>query len=143
MNPSQEKNFGYDLEAKLYNSLLSLGLFDDIILERDLTKKWGFAAAGIDHFLVFNNYFIAIQTKWKMSRRRENNGVNNFLKSLEYIKTKTDKKLLFGLWASRLQPFEDNIELMNSQKIHVTYCIHDIDELVRKSVDIIVNGTKL
>ena len=142
MNTSQEKNFGYDLEDKLYDKLKELSIFSDIIQERDLVKQWGYLASGIDHYLVIDNYFIAIQTKWQMTRRRENKGIENFLKSLEYIQTKTNKTLLFGLWASRLEPFSDNIEKLKSNKVYVSYCISTIDELIEKSIKLILYNMK-
>jgi hypothetical protein len=129
--PKDSKNFGYFLEYKLYNELSSLKIFDDIIVEDILIKQWGWMASGVDQLLIIGDYAIAIQTKWKCTRRREDLFIKNFLKSLDYTIEKSGKKLLFGLWVSRIEPFADNIEKLSSKNVHTIHCFDSIDTLVK------------
>jgi hypothetical protein len=135
---NDQKNFGYFLEYKVYEGLNSLGIFDDILLEENLKKKWGWEAAGIDHLLVLGDYVIPIQTKWRCTRRRENLCIHNYLKSLEYVLQLCGKKMLFGLWVSRLEPFQDNKDRLSSKGIHAVSCFESIDVLVQKTVDCVL-----
>lgn len=137
---NDQKNFGYFLEYKMYESVRSLGIFDDILLEDNLKKKWGWEAAGIDHLLVTGDYVIPIQTKWRCTRRREDLFINNYLKSLEYVLGLCGKKLLFGLWVSRLEPFADNKERLMSMGVYAVSCFESIDTLVQKTVDHILKS---
>jgi hypothetical protein len=72
------------------------------------------------------DYAIAIQAKWRCTRRREDIGINNFLKSLEYTISKSGKKLLFGLWVSRMEPFQDNKDKLFKQNVYTISCFESI-----------------
>lgn len=137
--PKDSKNFGYFLEYKLYQELSSLGIFDDILVEELLKKQWGWMASGVDQLLIIGDYAIAIQTKWRCTRRRENLFIKNFLNSLEYTIEKSGKKLLFGLWVSRLEPFADNIEKLSSKNVHTIHCFESIDTLVKMTKEKILS----
>lgn len=127
-------NFGKHLEEKLYERLLELGYFQTIADEEHLKRLWGWKAASVDYLLEISGMVIMIQCKWRRSRRRENKGINNFLGSVEYIKNKNDKPLLFGLWISRVDPFEDNIEVLNNKHIICVSEFNSIDWLVDKAI---------
>lgn len=137
---NDQKNFGYFLEYKVYESMRSLGIFDDILVEDNLKKRWGWEAAGIDHLLFMGDYVIPIQTKWRCTRRREDLFINNYLKSLEYVMRLCGKKLLFGLWVSRLEPFADNKERLKSMGVTAVSCYESMDTLVERTVDHILKS---
>lgn len=129
------KNFGYYLENKLYAHIKSLDLFDDIIVEDQLRKELGWDASGVDHLIIYKDFIIPIQTKWRKTRRKETLFINNFLHSLDYICTKLqDKRFLFGLWVSRREPFEDNKEHLLGRNILPVSCFNSIDELVKLAI---------
>lgn len=130
------KNYGYYLETKLYDNIKSLDLFDDIIVEDTLRKELGWDASGVDHLIIYKDFIIPIQTKWRKTRRKETLLINNFLHSLDYICTKLqDKRFLFGLWVSRREPFDDNKEYLLDRNILSVSCFNSIDELVELAVD--------
>jgi hypothetical protein len=140
--PIQNLSEGYFLEYALLMRLRNMSLFDDVIHEECLRKQWGWSASGVDHFIVFGEYAIPIQTKWRNTRRRENSGVDNFLKSVEYTITKTGKKMLFGLWASKLQPFSDNQARLAQHNIVCISELHSIEQLVTKVCETIAEKIK-
>ena len=140
--PKDEKNLGYLLEDKLLNALTSLGLFDKILEEDHLKKLWGWSAAGVDQLLVSGDYVVAIQAKWRCTRRREDISINNFLSSLEYTIAKSGKKLLFGLWVSRLEPFDDNKQRLGERNVLTISCFESIDSLVEKTADLVASMVK-
>lgn len=125
------KNFGYFLEDKLFAELKGMKLFDDILLEDFMLKRWGWSASGVDQLLIIGDYAIAIQTKWRKTRRREDHFINNFLTSLDFTIKKSGKKLLFGLWVSRREPFEDNLEKLMAKNVKAISCFDSIDDLVK------------
>ena len=127
------KNFGYIFESILYERLKSLNLFDEIYYETDLRKKWGFDAASVDYLLVYKNNVIMLQVKWRKTRRKENAHIQNFIKSINHISHFiNDKTMLFGLWISRRQPFDDNLYYMSNHNI---YCISDFNSMTKLAND--------
>jgi len=63
-------NYGYVLENKLLKELKDIHIFDQIIVEETLRKKWGWEAAGVDQLLYIGDYVIPIQVKWRCTLRR-------------------------------------------------------------------------
>jgi hypothetical protein len=108
-----------------------------IIGEKELITKYGNPASSVDFLIELDNGIITIQTKWKGSKRRENKDIHKFLKSTEYLtqiyKERYEKDLVFGLWISRLEPFEDNKSVLVDKKIHSISCFESIDFLVMKT----------
>lgn len=135
----QRENLGYVLELQLLESMKSLGVFDEILVEENLKQMWGWSASGVDHWLIKGDYVVAVQTKWRCTRRREDQGINNFLKSLEYTLSKSGKKLLFGLWVSRIEPFDDNKARLYEQGVYTISCFDSIDTLVNKTKDLVIS----
>ena len=43
--------------------------------------------------------------------------------------------MLMGLWVSRIEPFEDNIEILKKHKIECISYYDDIEMLVDKAID--------
>lgn len=125
-----EKNQGYKFEQILYDKIKALNMFDEIHHERDLKRKWGWDAASIDYLLVRKDKVIVLQAKWRKTRRRENAHITNFLKSINHIggMIQQEKKIVFGLWASRREPFEDN---QCHLKEHNIYCVSDFTSMSR------------
>ena len=125
-------NFGIFLEEKMLNAFSSMGIFSNIQHENDLRKQYGFDAASIDYVLEVPEGYIVTQIKWRGSRRRENNSIANFLKSLDYIKTvlPQTKPVLFGIWACRIEPFQDNQEMLRKNNIVIVHNYTDIEGLV-------------
>lgn len=127
-------NFGIYLEEQMLYAFRSMGIFCNIQHENDLRKKYGFDAASIDYMLEIPQGYIVAQIKWRATRRRENNGVNNFLKSVDFIRTKLpDKPILFGVWACRMEPFEDNKETLRKNNIAIVSNYSDMESLVQQT----------
>lgn len=137
-NRNDPQNYGVKLELDLYNRLTELKLFDDILMEKDLIRLYGWDCASIDHLLIFKNYIIPVQTKWVRTKRRETQAVMNFLKSVKTIQGIFKKPVLFGIWCSRMTPFQDNQDLMKSMKVICVSCFHDMDDLVKQTVDVVL-----
>lgn len=139
---SDPQNLGHILESKLLNELKGLHIFDQILVEGDLTKRWGWMAAGVDQLLYIGDYVIPIQAKWRCTRRREDLCIHNYLKSLDFVLDKSDKKLLFGVWVSRLEPFEDNKEKLKRKGVYSISCFESMDTLVHEARKLIVTLLK-
>jgi hypothetical protein len=127
-------NPGKLLENKIQDGLKGLGLFDEILHEDDLRRTCGWDASSVDHLLVIGDFMIPIQDKWCNTRRRETKNIARFLQSVYYVSDKIQKKVLFGAWVSRIEPFEDNKEMLMQHKIITVSCYHSIDDLVTKVV---------
>jgi hypothetical protein len=139
-------NYGYLLEDILLQELKSVRVFDDVLHEKCLKRLWGWCAAGVDHFIIIGDYAIPIQTKWRNTRRRENIFVDKFLHSLDYTISRSGKKLLFGLWVSKLEPFTDNMERLAEKNVICISCFDSIEVLVQKALSVIlekINATAL
>jgi len=123
-------NFGKLLEDKLYEKLVEIddhGMFKQIVHEDKLKQCWGWQAASVDYLVDLGDWgIILIQCKWRRSRRRENKAIYNFLESVRYITNKVGKDVLFGMWISRIGPFDDNVETLAGNKIH---CVSDYDSI--------------
>lgn len=134
-------NHGKDLEDKLYQRLVKIGCLTAICDEENLKRRWGWKAASVDYLIEVNGMSIPIQCKWRKSRRREDKGIYNFLYSIDYLKTKDMKPVLFGLWVSRVDPFDDNRLVLHDRQILCVSDFDSIDWLVDKAIETIV--TKL
>jgi hypothetical protein len=118
------KNRGYEFEARIYDLVIKECKPIHVIYEKDLLKLYGWHLNGIDFVLEFPEGIVLLQLTWIGSRRKENRKVNAFVKAVQNITKEVfpDRRLLFGLYVSRLRPFEDNIELMAQHNIE---CIND------------------
>jgi hypothetical protein len=130
-------NLGAKLEADVYNQIKEMKEFDVILLEKDLVSMFGWNSSSIDQLLIIDNYMIPIQLKWRRTRRRETQGIENFIRSIQYIKNRINKDVLFGVWSSRMMPFEDNVLLLETEKIVSVSFFDDIDGLVLKTIKVI------
>lgn len=130
-------NFGAKLEVDVYNQTKQMKEFDVVLLEKDLVSMYGWNSSSIDQLLIIDKYMIPIQLKWRRTRRRETQGVENFIRSIHYIKTKLNKDVLFGVWSSRMMPFEDNVSLLESEKIISVSFFENIDGLVTRTIKLI------
>lgn len=130
-------NLGAKLEEDVYNQIKHMKEFDIVLLEKDLVSMYGWNSSSIDQLLIIDNYMIPIQLKWRRTRRRETQGVENFIRSIHHIKRKINKDVLFGVWSSRMMPFEDNISLLETEKIVSVSFFEDIDGLVKKTIKVI------
>lgn len=120
-------NDGYVMESLVYEYIKNLNIFDEIIYEKELIKRYGREAVGIDYLLIHQNKMIVLQIKWKRTRRRENNGIESFLRSLNYIvDSLKDKQYMLGLYISRLEPFDDNKCHLQNNKVH---CIFEYESM--------------
>lgn len=135
-NISKPENCGYILEKELLEKLKSLSA-KNIYTEKQLTKLYGWDASSVDFMIEFPNYTIFIQTKFLNTRRKENHHIHNFIKSVNFIKNKHNVSLLYGIWACRIHPFDDNIQLLSSNKTNVISCFESINQLVDKTMDYI------
>lgn len=130
-------NLGAKLEADVYNQIKEMKAFDFVLLEKDLVSMYGWNSSSIDQLLIIDKYMIPIQLKWRRTRRRETQGIENFIRSIHYIKTRVNKDVLFGVWSSRMMPFEDNISLLETEKIVSVSFFDDIDGLVMRTIKVI------
>lgn len=135
---NDKHNLGYLFEERVFQEFASLNYFDEIVVESQLKKEWGWDAAGIDQLLVLGDYVIAVQLKYRSTRRRETMCINNFIRSLDYTLSKCGKKLLFGLWVSRLIPFDDNIEHLKDKGVYCVSCFDSMDSLIYKAKQTII-----
>lgn len=127
-------NLGALLEAQVYNNVVGMDAFEIVMHEKDLISLYGWECSSIDQLLVIGNYIIPIQLKWRRTRRRETQGVENFIKSIKHIKGLLGKDVLFGIWSSRMMPFEDNTRWLEDEKVACVSYFDDIEGLVRKTI---------
>ena len=130
-------NLGAKLEADVYKGITRLDrfvVFESVMHERDLIALFGWQSSSIDQLIIIGNYMIPIQLKWRRTRRRETQGIENFIKSINYIKNIIGKDVLFGIWSSRMMPFEDNICWLQDEKVVCVSYFEDIDGLVDKTI---------
>lgn len=107
------------LEDILLARIQATNFFDYIYTESQLIKYHGFKASSIDFMLKKDNKIIFIQCKYRLSRRRENQGIEKFLNSVNFLKNIYGPTHLYmGLWSSRREPFEDNKTLMIGHKVY-------------------------
>jgi hypothetical protein len=131
MESTINNNLGHLFECKMLKRLLSTNMFDEIYTENDLINQFGFNASSIDFMLICKNKIIFIQCKYRLSRRRENHGINNFLNSIEFVLNIIGKdKYTFGVWASRRPPFNDNITRLENRKVFTVVFFDNMDTLV-------------
>jgi hypothetical protein len=131
-------NYGYLFEQILYEKLKALNMFDEIYYEKDLKERWGWDAASVDYLLVYKNKMIVLQSKWRKTRRRENAHINNFLKSIKHISRLIEgKTLIFGLWVSRREPFQDNIVQLSNHNIFCISDFHSMTKVANQMIDVL------
>lgn len=144
MGGTYNNDIGQLFEYKMMKRLISMNLFDEIYTENDLIHQFGFLASSIDFMLIRQDTIIFVQCKYRLSRRRENHGVDNFLKSIDYVTRNMDKtKCSFGIWASRRQPFEDNIIRLKDHNVSTVVCFDDMDSLVSKTMVFIMEQLRI
>jgi hypothetical protein len=93
-------NLGAKLEIDVYNRLLEIDFIDALYDETELIRIFGWDCASVDTLIVIGDYIVPIQLKYRNSKRRETQGVVNFMKSIQSLKRKMGKKVLFGVWLS-------------------------------------------
>lgn len=130
-------NLGAKLEADVYQQILKMNTFDVILIEKDLISMFGWNSSSIDQLLIIDKYMIPIQLKWRRTRRRETQGISNFIRSVNYVKNVMNKDVLFGIWSSRMMPFEDNTLLLEKEKIVSVSFFDHIDGLVLRTIKIL------
>lgn len=128
---------GHIFERKITERLSDLRIFDGIYHENDLRKRWGWDVTSIDHLLVYKDFYIPIQEKWCNTRRRETKHIQRFLRSIAHVRNIMEgKTLLFGVWVSRIEPFDDNKRILQECNVHSVSCYtKDMDELVARLVE--------
>jgi hypothetical protein len=136
---TQNKNFGRLLEDEMFKSIKALGMFDIILTEDDLIRMYGWQSSSIDLMLQSKEHIIFIQLKWRRSRRRENKGIDNFVRSVEHVSGCLGNKYTFGVWVSRRDPFDDNKCLLMNRKIYTVHEFENIENLVKKAEQFLVS----
>jgi hypothetical protein len=118
----RDPNHGRLLELRLYEEMIiNCPSILNILHETQLRRLYGWHACSVDFLIEFQDGIVLVQCKYRNTRRRETNSVANFLKSVEVIKASFGKPFLFGMWISRLAPFDDNIEQLVGKNIKVVY----------------------
>lgn len=131
-------NRGYQAEKVFYEYISNVRICQKILHECELRKCHDWHMASIDYLLFLENGIVPVQIKYRGSRRRENTSVNNFLNAVNRLHMLYNKPILFGIWISRLRPFEDNQERLKSQKILCVDYFHDMNTLMKNAVDCII-----
>lgn len=133
------KNLGYEVEKNFYDYIKKCSIFDfEIKSEVQLKKQYGWAFTSIDYLLITQDGIIPIQIKYRKTRRKEDHFINNFLKSVDELRTIYDKPILFGLWISRILPFLDNQSLLQTRKVECVSYFYDSKILIEKSIEYIM-----
>lgn len=133
------QNFGAQLEYEVYQRTIASGVFEQVIHERDLVALCGWQSSSIDLLIILGEYMIPIQLKWRRSRRRENHGICNFMKSIQHVQGMLGKSVLFGVWSSRMQPFDDNQQMMSANKVICVSHFDDINGLADKTIQMVLH----
>lgn len=133
------RNRGEVFEHHLYTYLCKLPL-TRIWHEKDLQKKHGWRAAGVDFLLEFDSFVVPIQCKYRNTRRREDGGVHNFLSSVEYVMNLWKKPMMMGLWVSRMDPFDDNkLKLLQHNILTISH-FGPMEDLARRAIGAMVSA---
>lgn len=130
-------NSGEKLEADVYHQIRKMNIFDVVLIENDLVSMYGWDCSSIDQLLIIDGYMIPIQLKWRRTRRRETKGINNFIRSIHHVKDIIKKDVLFGIWSSRMVPFEDNAMLLENEKVVSVSFFDNIDGLVMETIKVL------
>ncbi len=128
---------GVKLEQDILCALSSIKVFDEVYDERQLVQQFGWQCGSIDTLAVFGNCIIPMQQKWRNSKRRETKDIDNFIKSIEFIQQRLGKKVLFGVWSSRMEPFADNKEKLKEVNVLCVSHFTSIDKLVNKTISVV------
>lgn len=128
---------GLRLEKNIFLSLLKIQQFNAVLDEKQLVKKYGWNCCSIDALAIYGDYIIPTQQKWRNSKRRETKDVDNFIKSIAYIQKHLKKKVLFGVWSSRMDLFADNVEKLREWNVVCVSHFDSVDKLVEKTTDVI------
>lgn len=114
----RDYNIGRLMELKLYESIERSLSHIRILHESQLRQLYGWDSSGIDFLIEYENGIVPIQCKYRKTRRREDYGIRNFLKSIVFIQEHHPKPILFGLWVSRITPFDDNRAILCNNNIY-------------------------
>lgn len=133
------ENRGHMLELSIYKQISKIPCVRNIFHESDLKRMYGWAAASVDFLLEFDAGIVPIQCKFRNTRRREDNSITNFVKSIKYVSDMHGRPVLFGLWISRLEPFDDNKEKLRNHKIDTVSKFGSIEELSAVAYHKLVN----
>ena len=138
MQAKDPKNRGY-LAEQLFFQQIS-GHVQNIKQECDLKRCFGWDMTSIDFLLETDSGIIPVQIKYRGTRRRENNAIKNFLNSVNKLSVLYNKPVLFGMWLSRLKPFDDNELLLKDHNIQCVDYYHDLTALIDKGVQYILSN---
>lgn len=123
-------NHGRVFEQLVHKRLLDLGVFDSVYDETTLRKLFGWQSVGVDFLAVKGDRMLAIQAKYRKTRRREDHGVHSFLRSLRHIQAVIGpKRFVGGYWVSRMKPFDDNAVYLMSHRVWCVFCFESMDTL--------------
>jgi hypothetical protein len=134
---TESHTLGAKLEKDVMYALKALDMFEEVYHEKELVNLFGWHCCSIDVLAVCGDYIVPTQQKWRNSKRRETQGVDNFIKSIEYVEKKLGKMVLFGVWSSRMKPFDDNVVKLQECNVICVSHFNDIDGLVEKTVEIV------
>lgn len=135
INIRDPNNLGYEAESRFLEAVSNLGVFKEIKYENDLKKEHGWPLISIDFLLVAKNGIVPVQIKYRGSRRRETHGIENFINSLVHLSKCYKDPVLFGLWVSRLKPFDDNQEKLMQHKVVCIDCYESLDGMIQRAIE--------
>lgn len=133
-------NRGYELEDKLHMRLKLIPMSGLVLYtEKELTKLYGWMASSVDFLIETQDKMIFIQVKYLSTRRKESVKINKFLSSMRYIREHRSTKPVYGLWVSKLHPFEDNEDLLNKCNVRIVSCFESMDILIDKTLRTVIS----
>ena len=98
---NNKQNEGKLFEDRIHNILKNTKT--EIYREKDIRSKYSSHISGIDHLLLTDNYYIAIQDKHVKSKKPSNVDIHHFIKCVNDLSKILNKKII-GIYFSILKP---------------------------------------
>lgn len=96
LTPQEE---GIAFENNVQESLKQTNL--NVLREKDVKRIFGNDITAIDHLIIYDNLYIAIQDKWQ-NKKPSVDQINHFILCVKNIKQKTNKKII-GIYLSNFE----------------------------------------
>lgn len=137
------RELGFDFEYKIHEILDKTNY--ELLNEKQIIKKYGRIAHGIDHLLFVNDFIIGFQDKW-MNKSNSNKDVNHFINALNIIII-IEKKLCLAFYLSKMPLTciaKDIFKFYNDNTVNKYYniCNENQEELF-KQLKIILHSHNL
>ena len=108
MNRNQEN--GRKFEEHIHSILIKTNL--QVLREKEIKSKYFSYISGIDHLIIYKDYYIAIQDKYVRSKKPSNVDANHFKCCVNDLSKVTNTKII-GIYLSLLSPTIYAVESFN------------------------------